>query len=396
MKKQLSTLILLFTFLGVNAQVTFEKGYYINKKGEKFEGYIKNQEWLKTPNSILFKNNINNEEIEIDAKDIKEFEIYQELNYKSFYIKKYNYILKESDNRNPTFENEEILLNKIVGGKLNLYSYSGNKMKKTFFLEKKNGDFLQLVNFRVTLPNNQILLYSTYKQDLESFLNCTSVKDELLKEIKYSSRSLKNLVEKHNDCNGSISKSYNLNDKKAKFFIIPKLGLSFNNLNLKNTSIDFNENINGLGFYFGAELEISLPFNKRKWSFLIEPSYTIYEIEKTGAKYNSEGITSRDKRLQFGVGLRHYFLIKNKEVYATGRLFVPVSLDKSVEYSQFENVNEFTSFSIISIGIGTRIKNKIYTELNFGLPIIDTPVRNRTDINYSTFSVFLTIGYKIF
>lgn len=52
----LKTIILLLTItLYSNAQTKFEKGYYINNKGIKFEGYIKNSDWKNTPKKIEFK-----------------------------------------------------------------------------------------------------------------------------------------------------------------------------------------------------------------------------------------------------------------------------------------------------------------------------------------------------
>jgi hypothetical protein len=269
-------------------------------------------------------------------------------------------------------------------------------MNTSYFVENNNGDLLQLLNFRVKLPNNKLTLYSTYKKDLQLFLKCDKFIDDKLETLSYKKKKLMNLITSYNTCKNNESKFFSLNSKKIIFNFIPKIGLSYNLFSLKNDAIKFNESINGFGYSVASEFEIIFPFNKRKWSFLIEPAYISYEGELESAKFNSEGISVSDSRFKLGLGLRHYFLMKNYQLYATGKFSRPLSSQKSVEFSEFENENEFDLVGFFSLGFGVRLQGRIYTELSIGFPVIEVPADNRTNMNYSTSSATITIGYKLF
>ena len=61
----------------------------------------------------------------------------------------------------------------------------------------------------------------------------------------------------------------------------------------------------------GIETEFILPFNKNRWSILIEPTYQYFKAEKREEVTNVEG-GIRDTRVDyqsvdFPVGIRYYF-----------------------------------------------------------------------------------------
>lgn len=390
--------LIVFTLVAfeITSQIEFQEGYYIDENENKITGLIKNEEWLNSPKYIVFKKGPNDEEVKIFSKQITEFSVTNKNKYRKFRIKIYDDFISNTKKRKLRFKEEEILLNKISEGAVNLYSYRGEAMVETFFIENEKGDFLQLINFKVNINNERNALNSTYKDDLELFLDCKNFNKNSISKLKYKKENLLKLVTNYNLCKNSETLVYETSKKKIELKIIPKIGFSYNNVSTKNTSAKFNENIGGLGYFIGSEFEFSLPFNGRKWSIILEPSYSAFEGEKKNAQFNPRGIKVSDSRFQMGFSLRHYFFLKKNQFYATAKTLVPVSSDKSVEFSSFQDSQKFITSLMFSLGVGYRINNKIFTELNFRLPLNEGAVFNPTNMNYSTLSSILTVGYRIF
>src|SRR5690606_2339465 len=108
--------------------------------------------------------------------------------------------------------------------------------------------------------------------------------------------------------------SYEPKQKKDLFNLSVRPGLNFGGLKLQNTSssskdVDFG---NEFGFRFGIEAESILPFNKNKWSLILEPTFQYFKSEKKVENNVSGGILIGKVNYQsidFPVGFRHYFFI---------------------------------------------------------------------------------------
>src|SRR5690606_11264005 len=55
MRKSFYTLLLFFFSFNLSAQITFEKGYFINNQNQKIECLIKNQDWVGIPKEIEYQ-----------------------------------------------------------------------------------------------------------------------------------------------------------------------------------------------------------------------------------------------------------------------------------------------------------------------------------------------------
>lgn len=393
MLKNTFTIILMIFFSNIYGQIIFEKGYYIDENGKMNIGYIKNEEWVYPPKFIVFKKNLETTEVTLSSQKLKEFSVDNQLKYKWFKIKIYNKKLTEADKRKPSFREEYALLNKLVEGESNLYE---DKLEKLFLVEKNNGEYFQLDNFNVILPDNTIVLYSTFKEDLSSFLKFNNEFLNKINNSSYDKNKLINLIVDFNTYNKSESNLFILNKKKVEIYMIPKIGISYNKLNLKNESIGFNETLSGLGFIIGSEFEFSLPSNKRKWSVILDPNYYSFSASIDSANYNSDGIESSESGFQLGLGLRHYLFLEKNQLFVTLKYNYRFSFSKEVDYSQFQDATDFTSKGTVNLGFGIRVNKKIYSELNFSLLGKESPNSNNINVDYSPFTTSITLGYRIF
>lgn len=392
MLKKLLLVLFVISPLLLKAQDSFKEGYYLNENDNKIKGYIKDEGWSNSPNFIVFKKTLSGNEEKILSNNIKEFEILGISKFKKFKVKIYNNKINDSNNRKLTYEEEFLLLNTLLEGSVNLYMFNGNnRISKTFFVEKENGDFLQLINFNVNLNNKKLILNSTFKEDLKVFLKRGDLNFD---NLKYKENSLAELVENYNQCKGVETIYYNSFNEKIKIFLIPKVGVSYNSFIMKNQTINFNETANGFGYALSTEIEFSLPYNLRKWSIIVEPSYTSYKAEKNNAKFNSGGINVEDSRFQISFGARKYFPVNKNHIYTTISFMVPFSNDTKVAFSSFGNADDLIINISPSFSIGYRINSKIYLDLNFRYYKFSS--FENVIIDTSNFSTIMSVGYNLF
>ncbi|WP_138536766.1 hypothetical protein [Polaribacter aestuariivivens] len=352
-----------------------------------------NEEWFLPPEFILFKNSIDSKEIKIESEKFTEFSIYNQLKYKWFEINVYNTKLTEEDSRKPKYEAKKLLFNKLVEGETSFYEYVGSETVKTFLVEKNNGEFLQLINFNVVLPNEQIVLYSTFNRELGAFLNCRNQFSNRINKVKYDKKQLIDLIVDFNTCKNSDYKFFNLNQKKIIISIIPKFGLTYNRLKKENIGRGFSATSSGLGYTIANELEFSLPFNKRKWSFLLDINYSEYNSSIDSAPFNPEGIEVSETSLLLGLGIRHYFLLDDSQLFMTIKYQYPLTFNREVIFSQYPDATDFESKPVMNFGVGIRLFERVYTELGVNL---SSEQSGSLDINFKSFNTLLTIGYSIF
>src|SRR5690606_13696105 len=120
MKKHL--LLFLIAFLNVNAyaQITFEKGYFINTANNQAECFIKNMDWKNNPTEIEYKLSFEGESAIGTINKMIEFGIYNDSKYirEVAQIERSNDNLKYLDgNKQPKFSEERVFLKILVEGK---------------------------------------------------------------------------------------------------------------------------------------------------------------------------------------------------------------------------------------------------------------------------------------
>ncbi|WP_431243220.1 hypothetical protein ACQ9BO_00425 [Flavobacterium sp. P21] len=83
--------LLLFTLLlcgsFINAQITFEKGYFISNEGKQTECFIKNLDWKNNPKDFKYKTDPNEKDFQTESiANVQEFGIINETTFKRFKI----------------------------------------------------------------------------------------------------------------------------------------------------------------------------------------------------------------------------------------------------------------------------------------------------------------------
>ncbi|MFD1601186.1 hypothetical protein ACFSJW_22570 [Flavobacterium artemisiae] len=410
MKKIL--LITLFLYFSViNAQISFEKGYFISNDGTKTECYIKNIDWSNNPVDFKYKISINDNEIKTETiATVKEFGIENNAAFKRAKVK-----IDMSDNRlenisttkNPVWKEDTIFLRVLVQGKATLYNYLSKDMTR-FFYETDNIPTEQLVYKEFLLVNDQTGAQTTeennyFKQQIFNNIKNENITENEIKRLTYKTEPLVKYFLKYNNSDAHTIEKAISSKNKGIFSLKVSAGVSFTSLTVDGAqsggyqSAEYNNKTQPT---FGLEGEYIFPFNKNKWSAFMGLFYQKYEDNQeygviysiTDSKHVEFPSTVKYTGLSLPVGLRHYFFIsQNSKIFINA--FYAITLNGKFTYkSKYINLDGKAQGDF-GYGLGYNFKNKISTEIryNAGKNLLNNYVPFST--NFS--SIDLLLSYTI-
>ncbi|WP_298141326.1 hypothetical protein [Flavobacterium sp.] len=415
MKSHFIVPFFLFFTCTLFSQNFFEKGYYVDKAGNKIDCLIKNFDWDATPNQFQIKENENSKNKYIGIEDCNEVNVPGKFKYvfatfeadeASFNLNELNYERELSLKKTSKF------LKLIVEGKANLYELS-NGNNKYYFYSIDSSEIKQLVYKQYfttkTFPN--ISHNYRYKNQIKNDINC-NLKDSNIDDLMYERADLSKVFITYNNCfknntnpnasinNNNVAKSddeivsVDNNDnkrKKIKVNYSATLGINKSNIDIKNSlnqnnSLEFDSKISPR---LGLEIEFIANYNNNKWSIFIDPNYSkvnstsTYNYTPFGGTTQSEIIDFKGSFFEIPVGIRHYMFLNNKDsklflnaILATTLVSVSdvkSTISDDIDYTKFK-----TRYFGFGFGFGFAYK-KLSSELRY-----DTTNDLDEYINYKT------------
>ncbi len=402
MKTQLPTILvtILITILRVNcyAQISFEKGYYINNDEQKVECEIKNLDWKNNPKEFQFRISENTEQKKATIEFVKEFGIY---NFSKYVRSNVNIDRSSKDlnnlstDRKPIFKEEQLFLKVLIEGKSNLYQYEDRNLVRFFYSKDNSNNIEQLIFKNYKISANMIGENSDFKQQLLNNLKCQDIKTEDIKKTKYGKDYLEKIFIQYNKCSNSEVINFVEKQKKDLFNLNPRIGLNSSSLAIQNTissssDVDFGSK---LGSRLGIEAEFILPFNKNKWTIIVEPTYQYFKSEKVVTTLNGIFDAKVDyKSIELPIGIRHYFFINSiSKLFINGSYILDFTSNSTISY--FSEL-EITKSSNLGFGVGFKQNDKYSLELGYHTSRGLLNNYSFYSSNYNTLSVIL--GYTVF
>ncbi len=407
MKNNLLAYLLFFLSVQTYAQITFEKGYFIDNNDKKTTCLIKNVEWSNNPSEIQYKLDEQDQPVNISIQQIKAFGIDNQSKYERFTVdidKSSQAIREMGYDKNPQFKKETLLLKVLIEGKASLYGYNSSSTTR-FFFKTDSLPINQLIYKSYKTAEEQIAQNKQYKQQLWMALKCDNITINDLEKVDYREKSLLKFFTRYNQCNNSESVTFNSDVKKDLFNLNIRPGITSSSLSITNSEMstpDYNRDFdNKIGFRLGLEAEIILPFNKNKWALIIEPTYFSYKAEKSRAdsRTNEELKGSIEySAIELPFGVRYYMFLNNdSSIFVNAQASVveiPMKSEAYVEYSSQRNVNlEPKAKGGFSLGLGYKYKQKYSVEFRTGLG--KNVLENYRDWKSNYKSLSLTFGYSI-
>lgn len=401
MKNKLLVFLISIFAYHCNAQIYFEKGYFINNSGQRTDCLIKNIDWKNNPTKFQYKLSEKGEIKIATIKSIEEFGITGLSKYNKYIVnidRSSKNIKNLSTVKKSMFNEEQLFLKVLVEGKANLYVYEDKNLRRYFYkTDISNIEQLVFKNYRTT--DNKVGENKRYKQQLWNNLKCQNIQMKSIENINYKKNELVNLFIKYNECHNSEFTHFEKKQKGSMFNLTLRPGLNSSSLLIqRNTSVSSREaDFDGeLGFRIGIEAELILPFNKNKWAVLIEPTYQYFKSETI---YNEQSVNAQIakvdyKSIEFQIGIRHYFFLNDKsKFFINGSYVLDFSFNSNIELDLGLNL-DIEKVSSTAFGLGYNYNNKYSLELRYGLSrdLLTNYANWSTDFN----SLSVIFGYTIF
>lgn len=363
-------LILLITFLSFHcvAQITYQKGYFINKSGDRIECLIKNNDWKDNPTEFQFKVSESADSQGVSVEDVNEFGIYDESKYINSSVNidiSSDNNSKLSDKKEPEYIEKQVFLKVLVDGEATLYEYIERNLQR-FFYSFQNDNIQQLIYKRYKPNFGTIAVNSSFKGQLWDILRCEQRPVDGIEETNYRSRDLVKLFVSYNSCvNSDYINFLKKNEEGSSFNFTMKVGLRNASLEVASAAREYNVDFgNKTGLRVGLEMEYVLPVNKNKWAVFIEPAYSKFKAE-------SESKTGEIVKVDYGlleipVGIRHYMFLKNNSSFYLNGLWVVNTSETTIDYQDIGDLIIRSKFSL-AFGVGYKYKN-YGLEFRYGLP----------------------------
>jgi hypothetical protein len=389
-----------------NAQIKFEKGYFIDNSGQRSDVLIKNLDWKNNPTEFEYKTEGSSDIKKENIKNIQEFGVDQESKYvrKTVLIDYSSEILdKISQERKPEFKEATVFLKYLVEGKADLFFYENNDIQKLFF-SVDGSNVKQLVYKSYYLTNSQITYNEDYKNQLTENLNC-GIDGKQIQKLKYQPNDLTKVFMSYNACsNGTNTVNYNqITEKKDLFNLNIRPGINFSNLKTISSSYYYADEITKfdreVSFRIGLEAEFILPFNKNKWAIFAEPTYQYYKSETESIVYPGQFFEAKSTRstdyksIEVPFGIRHYFFLNDKsKVFINAAYVFDFQINSKIQYDyQTLNIN---SGNNLVFGIGYKYNDKFSAEFRASTNRNILQNYNNWTSKYQTMSLIL--GYTLF
>lgn len=395
MKKQLLFLLTIILSFNCHSQISFEKGYYIDNTNQRVDCLIKNIDWKNNPIEFEYKLSEVSETKEMTIKSIKEFGIDKVSKYirATLKIDRSSEILDNlSNNKNPIFKEEELFLEVLIEGKANLYLFRDGDLER-YFYSKENSAIEQLIFKSYKISNNKIGKNNRFKNQLWNNLKCPDFKKSKFEYLDYQKNDLVDFFVEYNKCKGGKITNYEEKQKKDLFNLNIRPGFNSYSLSIQNNisssrNTDFG---NEFGFRFGIEAEFIMPFNKNKWSLIIEPNYQYFKSEK---EMTDQTVIADYKSIEVPVGIRHYFFVnENSKIFINGSFIIGLSSNLEIDFSSGTDL-ESTTRNNLAFGIGYKHSEKYSLELRYqeSSEFLRNYISWSSD--YKSFSVIF--GYSLF
>ncbi|NJC28351.1 hypothetical protein [Neolewinella antarctica] len=359
---------LFITLLSIStyAQITFEKGYFIDNDGRRVDCLIKNVEWMNTPTRFRYKRSEEEPEKWAELGNVQEFGVTDQ----SRYLRAGVQLDRSSKNvqelsvyRAVDTTREVLFLEALVVGEASLYKYvSGNLLR--FFFSTGDGPIKPLTYKKYLTSTMAVGTNDRYRFQLATEVFCPGASENSTANLDYSQRPLVDYFVRYNECRNEPFVAFTKTTSKSAFRLSIRPGIYSASLayGLNNNGVRDVE-LSGLGYRLGVELEFNLAFHRNKWALLVEPTY--HSLAST--KNRNPGQTPEVNYSSFELpgGVRHYFYLNDKSAIFLNALYLlDFGKKKAITFSNDNGLN-FGFQGSVAGGIGFRYGDKVIAEVRY-------------------------------
>jgi len=351
-------------------QIDFSKGYVIDKNDQRIECLIKNHEWRDNPRSITYRLNENGEDVTGTLGSIREFQVYGFAKYVKGEVKidrSPTALTELTAIKTPMWSDEVLFLKVLVEGKATLYEFVDGTLFR-YFYSVENKPVQQLVWKEYLGENTALLANNTFRQQLWTDVKCDNAKLTDVENLRYNASALVKYFLKYNACYGGSVQNEKEADKKTAFNLKLAAGVNISSMNLKYppSSVDLNFD-QAVTPRVGLELEVVMPFNRNKFSLLLEPTYQYYQASQSFTLQTSTYEVDVDySYVDLPLGIRYYsFLTENTKLFVNAHYVFTLPVENTVDIKTYRTI-EIGSLTTLGLGLGFEV-NRFSAEVRYYL-----------------------------
>lgn len=328
--------ILAFSSMLFAKNNNYKPGYVILESGDTLVGYIKNKPWRKNPNSVTFTApSINNDTLTYRLSEIKGFSS-DEFIFVKRYVKidqQINKINDLNDYSRAPFREDTVLLQELVGGQVNLYSYNEPKGRMHYYIDSRSTELEELLNTMYQVEKGtdygNTKSYVGYAEEyktqlLKTLIGCKSITYNEI-DIEFKESKLYKLILNYNQCVSPNKEIYTHKVEKWKIRPYILVGVTISKLKFKSsTSWDHLTNAefkNSITFTGNFGLKYIIPKYHEKFQIYTDFGFNMYNFESNEIEdnfftiENSYRYTLKYKQVSFNYGLIYKFSVKEFSPY---------------------------------------------------------------------------------
>lgn len=368
MKNLIALSALLIISSLVSAQIVFEKGFFVTNNGEQTDCQIKNVDWRSNPTKFKYRLSEGDAVLETDINSVMVFEILDVAKYVRSTVRidtSSEEVDELSYNRAPSYLKKTLFLKVLVEGPASLYFYQDSDLRR-YFYNIDNAPLEQLVYKSYITVDSKIKKNYQYRQDLNNNLNCPQSKVDA-NRIEYKTKSLSTFFIDYNNCVGGQQINYTNKEKRPFFFLALRPRINISSLSIENHAVTSGGNAGKfdgkMSAGIGLEAEFILPFNKDKWSILLEPTFRTY---KSNGLYQNRTAEVSYTSVEFPIGVRHYFFLNETDkIFVSGLFFFDFDNDAQIDFQSGARLY-IKSEHNLAFGLGVKRK-KVSIEARYQL-----------------------------
>ena len=353
------------------AQVTYEKGFFIEVNGNKVECLVKNVDWNDNPDRFEYKLAPDGEPKIMETSAIQGFGIDHWFKYVRKQVKmdwSSDKLDSLSNERNPIWTTEQLLLKVLVEGKATLMFYQhGNLIRFFYYVDEAA---VQQLVYKKFLKGNDVAVNSDFRQQLWLNVNCGQASQNSFSNISCSERELVRYFRKYNECKGQKPVEYSNKTKGEYFHFSIKAGLDYASFGIVEkipllyvTEVKNQQFDNKVNFRIGLEAEFILPRDKKKWAIIVEPTIQSYDASKNNSVFGGTS-SIHYQSIETPLGGRYYFLSNQAtRAFVNGFFVTDIPFGSMIEWRGGSSLDPKVNFGF-SLGAGAR-HGRLSAELRY-------------------------------
>lgn len=399
MKKLFTVNLLLLFIIQGFTQNTFKEAYYINHDLDTISGYIRDDDWLKSPTHFNFKKSLNENSKKVTPQEVNLFSIKGSRTYIAKEVQmdvtptNLNKLTKEVA---PIWETRHVFLEQLVKGKANLFIYLESTFVR-YFIQIDNEGLTHLMYKQYITEENKIGENNQFRQQLFSRLKSECVNERDFQNLNYKQKELKAIVEDYNACFSSQEPEILSKSKRKSSFLRIRPGIQLATFvsDFRSTVTSRREEFDPkIGFRFGLEYEYVFGFNNNKWAFIVEPSFQRYS---STADVTTFDFAPRSREIDYAsiegqFGVRYYMFIHPKHtIFGNIGIVQDFVLQGEIKGDIGNDLDDLSGTNNFFVGAGYHLNKRMNLEVRLHAKRNLTQ-KYRSDSNYTT--IGLIFGYQ--